>query len=83
MPPKLLLFPQALQHVGEHCTLGIKKDLCHIDTAVGWLMLPALWNVTEKQIVAMAHTLHLEEKMKLERDMCLQADNKDTLGRQF
>lgn len=38
---------QALQHVGDKCALGKKKDLRHIAAPVGGLMLAALQRVTE------------------------------------
>ena len=56
---------QALQCVGAHCTLGKNKNFCHVTTAFVWLMLPALQNMTEKQIEAEAHSVHLEEELKL------------------
>lgn len=60
-----------------------KKDLHHVATAIGWPMLPVLQNVTEKQIEIEVRGECLKEELKLERDMhLLQADNKDTLGRQ-
>ena len=58
------------------------KDFHHIATAIGWLMLLVLQNVTEKQIEAEAHTASLDEELKLERDIHLpQADNQDILRR--
>lgn len=52
---------QALQHIGECCTLGKKKGLLHVATAICWLMLPPLCNITEKQVEA--HTAHLEKEL--------------------